>query len=185
MRTTLSAYSGKNLLVLGKCKLQRIVNSKQQLLHFFVVNTDKKLLLGLLLMVALNLIQRVDSIETNVSNYSKLISANKELFAGIGCMNKPYKIEWKTNAIPVVRTMRKLPKNIRDKSKEHLITLQKQNIIGKVEDTTDWVSALVIVRKPNGSLRICLDPKDINEAIKLEYFQIPTLQQITKKLTGA
>ena len=30
--------------------------------------------------------------------------------------------------------------------------------IDPVDELTDWVNGLVIVEKPNGKLRICLDP---------------------------
>jgi hypothetical protein len=40
-------------------------------------------------------------------------------------------------------------------------------VIAKQDEPTDWVSSMVVVRKP-GKLRICLDPKDLNRAIKRE-----------------
>ena len=46
-------------------------------------------------------------------------------------------------------------------------------------------NSIVIVEKPDGNLRICLDPKDLNRAMKREYFQLPTAAEITRKLTGA
>ena len=39
--------------------------------------------------------------------------------------------------------------------------------------------------KPNGDLRICLDPKDLNKAIIREHHKAPTLEEITHKLCGA
>ena len=39
--------------------------------------------------------------------------------------------------------------------------------------------------KPNGSLRLCLDPKDLNKAIKREHYQMPTTESILLKLAGA
>ena len=39
--------------------------------------------------------------------------------------------------------------------------------------------------KPNGDLRICLDPKDLNKAIIREHYKAPTLEEITHKLCGA
>lgn len=78
-----------------------------------------------------------------------------------------------------------MPIQIKDKLKECLYNLEKQKIIEKIDESTDWVNALVIVRKPNGSLRICLDPKDLNLAIKREYYQMPTIEEIAMKLTGA
>ena len=40
--------------------------------------------------------------------------------------------------------------------KAELEEMEKANIIGEVEEPTDWVSSMVVVEKPNGKLRICL-----------------------------
>jgi len=42
----------------------------------------------------------------------------------------------------------------------------------------------VVVQKSNGKLRICLDPRDLNRAIKREHFIIPTFADIAPKLHG-
>ena len=39
--------------------------------------------------------------------------------------------------------------------------------------------------KPNGDLRICLDPKDLNKAIIREHYKALTLEEITYKLNKA
>ena len=54
----------------------------------------------------------------------------------------------------------------------------------KVDQPTDWVNNLVVVEKRNGSLRLCLDPKDLNKAIKQEHHKIPAIQEISSELTG-
>ena len=50
--------------------------------------------------------------------------------------------------------------------------------------TTDWVNSPVVVEKSSGSLRLCLDPKDLNKAIKREHYKIPTIQEISSELAG-
>ena len=40
-------------------------------------------------------------------------------------------------------------------------------------------------KKPNGKLRICLNPKDLNNAIIRENHKAPTLEEIAHILTGA
>ena len=50
---------------------------------------------------------------------------------------------------------------------------------------TDWVNSLVIREKANGRLRLCLDPKDLNRAIKRDHYPVPTLEEIILKLSDA
>ena len=58
-------------------------------------------------------------------------------------------------------------------------------IIESVEKPTDWVNALVIVSKPNGHLRICLDPRPLNKAIKRQHHRLPTAEEILSEVAGA
>ena len=44
---------------------------------------------------------------------------------------------------------------------------------------------MVITENKNGQIRLCIDPKDLNKAIKREHFQLPTKEEILRKLTGA
>ena len=61
----------------------------------------------------------------------------------------------------------------------------RDGIISPVDCPTDWVSNLQIVEKPNSSeLRICLDPKPLNECIKCEHFLIPTIDDLTSGLAN-
>ena len=55
----------------------------------------------------------------------------------------------------------------------------------KVDEPIDWVNSLVCVTKKNGTLRLCLDPKDLNRAIKRPHHCTPTLDDILPKLNEA
>ena len=61
----------------------------------------------------------------------------------------------------------------------------KMKIIGPIEKPTDWVNSMVVVKKPNGNLRICIDPRNLNRAIKLPHYPIPTTEEILSKMGGA
>ena len=50
--------------------------------------------------------------------------------------------------------------------KKELDSMEKTGVIRKVDEPTEWVSLMVVVEKPNGELRICLDLKDLNKEIK-------------------
>lgn len=57
-------------------------------------------------------------------------------------------------------------------------------IIEPVDYPTDWVNNIVVVEKPDKSLRICLDPVQLNECIKLNPFPIPSRDEIELLLKG-
>ena len=44
---------------------------------------------------------------------------------------------------------------------------------------------MAIAEKRKGSLRICLDPRHLNKAIKREHFQLPTIEDITTHMANA
>ena len=58
-------------------------------------------------------------------------------------------------------------------------------IITSLTEPTEWVSSLTCPCKPNGSLCICLDPHNLNKAIIGEHYKVPTLEEISHKLSGA
>ena len=86
---------------------------------------------------------------------------------------------------PVVHSPRRVPVALREPLKDELDTLVQQGIIAKVDRPTDWVNLCVCVTKPNGELRLCLDPKDLNKAIKRPHHYTPTLDDVLPKLNGA
>ena len=52
---------------------------------------------------------------------------------------------------------------------------------------TDWVNSLVYMyqKKKNSKLRICIDPKDLNKAIKRDCHVTRTVEEISPKLNEA
>ena len=55
----------------------------------------------------------------------------------------------------------------------------------KVDKSMSWVSNLIVEEKPNKSLRICLNRKDLNKAIKRHRYPMPTPEEIFSKMSGA
>ncbi|CAB4009628.1 Transposon Ty3-G Gag-Pol poly [Paramuricea clavata] len=86
---------------------------------------------------------------------------------------------------PVINPSRTISAALRSRVKEELDDMERKNVIRKVEKPTDWFISMVVVEKPNGKLRICLDPKHLNKAIKREHFQLPTIEDITTRMANA
>lgn len=74
---------------------------------------------------------------------------------------------------------------MKDKVKQELQRLEDEHVIAKVTEPTDWVSPIVIVTKKDGSLRICLDPRRLNEAIKCPHYQMPAFETLLSKRHGS
>lgn len=77
-----------------------------------------------------------------------------------------------------------MPAAIKKRLKKYLEELEETGVVSKYEKPKTWVSSLVIREKPNGSLRICLDPKNLNSAIQRSYDEIPTTDSIATKMAG-
>ena len=113
-----------------------------------------------------------------------LKSGYKDVFNGLGKYQSQYHIELKENAIPVIQPPRRVPPKLYQPLRNKIEQMLKLGVIKPVEKPTDWVNGLVITEKKDGSLRLCLDPKNLNTNIKRETFEIPTFQDIVTCLGG-
>ena len=122
-----------------------------------------------------------------IKSKQDLIAWYPECFDGIGKLKSEYHITLDPAVPPVVHPPRKVPISMKDEIKDELDNMVKNDIIAKIQEgePTAWVNGLVYRRKSNGRLRLCLDPKDLNEAIKREHHVTPTLEEIPPKLNGA
>ena len=86
---------------------------------------------------------------------------------------------------PVAQPVRRIPFSRRAKVNEKLNELLKLDVIEKVEGPTSWVNPLVVVEKPNGDIRICLDIRQANQAIVREKHPVPTVEETLQEVSYA
>ena len=77
---------------------------------------------------------------------------------------------------------RKCPIHIADDGKKELNEMVSLGVIQPVTEPTDLVSSVAYSQKSNGR---CLDPKDLNQAVKRSHHHTPTLEEITHKFKGS
>ena len=53
------------------------------------------------------------------------------------------------------------------------------------EEPTEWVNSLVVVQKPDGSVRLCIDPGDLNAAMKRSDYPMKTVDEVASCPQGA
>ena len=180
-KVKLTSYNGTDMPVVCKCIVTLKNGYQEYKVLFIVAEMDSVPLVGLNTCKKLNLINRL----TVDCEYSSLINEYSDCFGEIGSLSKVHHLTIDGNFSPVIQAPRKVPFALREKLKDELDRMMRLGIIDKVDGPTDWVSNLVIVEKPNGKLCVCLDPRDLNQAIKRQHYQLPTAKDILSQMAGA
>ena len=148
--------------------------------------------------LALRKVKHPHNGKTSVSRFpltkQEILSQYSGCFEGIGRFpGDPYRFHLKPDHKLARHAPRKVPVHLEAAFKEEIESLVKQGILEEVKEHTDWVNSYVIVEKdtrnhhsPNHTvkkkLRICLDPRDLNEALEREPYRTRSVDEITAKL---
>lgn len=175
-------YGNNRISCVGSVTFKCFVKKMPCNIKFIIIDADCTPILGLNACIKLGLLQKVDAVVAK--SKEEFINKNAEVFEGTGKVPYKYKIVLKKDSVPFVSKCRRVPDSIKPQLKKTLDNLLERGIIDKVEQPTDWVNNIVIVEKPNKSLRICLDPLHLNKSVCLDQFPIPTLDELALKLKG-
>lgn len=199
----LSAYGDAPIPHLGKTVIRGSIKDRETKVNeiFFVTDSTGPAILGLtsclkLGLITLNLaVQTTTRIDPNtptelrppIKDKEDLIQMYPECFNDtVGCFEHyEYHITVDPDVPPVVHPPRRVALELKEKLQAELEEMEAKGIITKVETPTEWVNSIVVKEKPNGKLRICLDPRDLNKALKRDHYPTPTLEEITPHLAGA
>ena len=134
-----------------------------------------------------------------------ILDVYSDVFTGIGKFpGMPYKFQLKPNAKPMRHAPRKVPIHLQDAFHKEIRNLEQLGILEETKDVTEWVNSFVIMEKkapvnsckiPTNSnssqghskdrkLRICLDPRDLNEALEREPYYTWSIEEIMAKFHG-
>ena len=86
---------------------------------------------------------------------------------------------------PVSQPLRRIPVAMKPRLKEELARLRKIGVIKPVDTPTDWASSLLVVKKLNGKLRVCIDRKPFNKALKRSHYPLPVIDDLLPDLSKA
>ena len=86
---------------------------------------------------------------------------------------------------PIQLPPRRVPLAVKDELQAELEILSIMEIIAKVDDPTDWISSMVVTTKRNGKVRLSIDPKALNNALKRNHYPLPSIEDVLPLLSDA
>ena len=97
---------------------------------------------------------------------------------------RPFEIKLQQDALPSSRPPYQVPIHLREEVNTQIDQLLNNNII-EISNSTDWCSPIVPVRKPDKSIRLCVDYRELNKITPLDRHMIPTLPEILDRVGHA
>ena len=126
--------------------------------------------------------------KTGKEKLDNILQKHKQVFKGIGTLEgMEAKFNIDDTVTPVAAPYRPIPLAYQGPLSTHLQELRDSN---KIEDVatnahTGWVSNVVITEKKNRSIRMNIDMREANKAIKHTPRHVETVQEMRHKMRGA
>ncbi|PFX14758.1 Retrovirus-related Pol polyprotein [Stylophora pistillata] len=133
------------------------------------------------LSLGLKTVQEMGLFTINVNNFIAQVTSNGNLLGNLGESELHVDPDIPPRALPC----HKLPIALQEDVKQELDRLVDIGILIPVEEPSVWVSQMAVVKKPDGSLRICIDPQPLNEALQREHYRLTTLDDVLPNLNNA
>ena len=189
---TLEMWNKARVMALGTCKLllENPKTSQKYMVKFVVVEEELTPLLSRKAAEKMNLItvnyDKFESVSGVVEDKPDILQDFPDVFSdSIGTLPGSVQLTLKPDTEPVLRPPKRLPIELRDQTKQELDRLVLKGVLAPVDEPTEWVNQMAVATKKDGSLRICIDPRSLNLALKREHYQLPVLEDILPDLARA
>ena len=159
--------------------------------EIYVVKGLQTPLLGRMASSQLKLIQKVEKLtaipQENDEQYTENITKSyPSLFKGLGELEGEYRIRLIDEPTPFALTVpRKVPVPLLKKTKAEIDRMLEMGVISPVHEPTQWCAPMVVVPKPSGDVRICVDLTKLNGNILREVHPLPSVDYTLAKFGGS
>ena len=103
----------------------------------------------------------------------------------LGCLNGHVTLRTDDATRPVKCPPRRVPIAMQTKLRYELDGLVDLKVITPVTEPTEWCSQISVQSKKSGRLRICIDPRPLNEVLQRETYPLPTIDDLLPELANA
>lgn len=188
----LSGASGLTLDIKGEIKVRVVFRNRSYRLPLIVIKGDRPLMLlgrNWLDVLYPRWRQAFRINEVNNSKIKDFIEDMKVKYKNVfaGDISEPVKdfevdIQLTKDAVPIVYKPYKVAFSMKDKIEKELDRLVKENILVKVSNSK-WASPIVVVPKPDGSIRICGNyAVTVNQFISTDHYPVPEVDDILTEI---
>lgn len=175
----LRTYSNHHIHPVGTAEIELKHKTTTVTEQFEVVNLQQENVISGRVAETLGLLTRISSL----SDSKRLQEEFPDIAEATGTLPGQYSIKLKEGAVGVIHPPRRQPAALKQKIIDKLQEMESKGHIAKVEEPTEWVNSMMVAVR-NDQIRICLDPKDLNRAIKREHYPMKTIEEIVAEIPG-
>ncbi len=196
----LRMWNGTTLQALGRCKIKTINPATQAKykVDYVVVKEDLTPLLSRKAAEQMSIIsvnynnlisvaavtKAADSVVSGKSLVKPLCDFPKVFSGELGRLpGSKVHLTLEEGATPVIRPARRIPEALKPRVKSELDRLENTGVIVRVDEPTDWVNQMTFAEKKSGAVRICIDPRPLNSALKREHYRLPVLDDVLPSMS--
>ncbi|KAL7865172.1 hypothetical protein SRHO_G00104190 [Serrasalmus rhombeus] len=172
----------------AKCNVMSLENLKR------VTNVDKEVqpLLGFRACMNMGVVKMSPDVhqvtmESRADFNTQILTEYKDLFREeLGELPVTYSMTVDPNIQPVIRPAHRIPIAMQERVKAELERMQSIGVITPVAEPTNWVSSMVAAhKKGKQEIRLCINPKDLNTALKRPHYPMRSVEEVAAQMSGA
>ena len=186
-QASLSGFAGHRMNVIGRRCLTIVLHDGRKVSTMFYIidgDSDMVTLIGMPAIRELGLISEINEVKMPNSKSSlEVVAEFSKVFQGLGKLKQEVHLELKSSAVARAAPPRKVPHGVRDKLKKELTKLETQGVIARDTEPSQWLNPIVIVNKPSGDIRICLDPQYLNTQLVRSHCMLDSTTEIFARVS--
>lgn len=95
-----------------------------------------------------------------------------------------HRVKVREDVQPVQQKLRRLPLSVKQAVSAELERLLEMDVIERI-DASPWVSPIVVTRRKNGAVRMCVDLREPNKAVVMDSHPLPHMDDLFSEIRGA
>ena len=117
---------------------------------------------------------------------AKVIAKHPRIFKGVGIL-RDYRVKhyFEQSVLPIAEPRRQIPFHLQAKFEREIRAMEEQGIIEEHHGPAPWVSNPVLTPKDDGGMRVTIDMRNANKAIKQTNIPITKVEDIKARLAGS